>query len=142
MKGMPRILAIDWGEKRIGVAISDPGGMIATPLPTQYAKPKKKILSYLRDIIRKEQVATVIVGCPNKMDGTASKSSEEAGRFAAELIRPFRGKVSLLFHDERLTSWAARQMLKEMGEKPAKGAGRVDQIVAASILQAYLDWKR
>lgn len=139
---MPRILAIDWGEKRVGVAISDPSGTIATPLPTQYAKPKKKILSFLRDIIRKESVSTVIVGCPNNMDGTASKSSEEAAKFAEELLRPFRSRVNLLFHDERLTSWAARQMLREMGEKPAKGGGRVDQIVAASILQAYLDWKR
>ena len=139
---MPRILAIDWGEKRVGVALSDPSGTIATPLPTQYAKPKKRILSFLRDVIRKESVATVIVGCPNNMDGTASKSSEEAAKFAAELLRPFKGRVSLLFHDERLTSWAARQMLRELGEKPAKGGGRVDQIVAASILQAYLDWKK
>jgi len=139
---MARILAIDWGEKRVGVAISDPSGTIATPLPTQYAKPKKKILAFLRDTIRKQGVVMVIVGCPNNMDGTPSPSSVGAGRFAEELLRPFRGKVELQFHDERLTSWAARQMLRELGEKPAKGAGRVDQIVAASILQAYLDWKK
>jgi putative holliday junction resolvase len=139
---MAKILAIDWGEKRIGVAISDPSGTIATPLPTQYAKPKKIILGFLRDIIRQENVITVVVGYPRNMDGTSSQSSVEAKRFATELLRPFKGEVRLLFHDERLTSWSARQMLRELGEKPEKGNGRIDQIVAASILQAYLDWKR
>jgi putative holliday junction resolvase len=139
---MARILAIDWGEKRIGVAISDPSGTIATPLPTQYAKPKKKALGFLRDIVRQENVITVIVGYPKNMDGTLGSSAVEARKFATELLRPFNGEVRLLFHDERLTSWAAKQMLREMGEKPEKGNGRIDQIVAASILQAYLDWRR
>jgi putative holliday junction resolvase len=139
---MARILAIDWGEKRVGVAISDPGGTIATPLPTQYAKPKKIVFGFLRDVIKRESVITVIVGYPRNMDGSSSPSSEEAKKFATELLRPFKGEVRLLFHDERLTSWAAREMLRELGEKPEKGSGRIDQIVAASILQAYLDWKR
>ena len=139
---MGRVLAIDWGKKRVGAAISDPTCTIAASLPTLEARPVKELCSRLRDIIDREGVSLVLVGYPKNMDGSVSSSAAAARRFGEKLVKPYRGKVALVLQDERLTSWSAKKMLGELGERSSKESGRIDQVVAASLLQDYLDSRR
>lgn len=140
-----KILAIDWGTKRIGVAISDETQTIAIPLPTLTVNSLKGVLYKLRKIIDKEKVLIILLGSPKKLDGTTSPSNEKAKKFGFKLISPYikrKRKIRLLFVDETLSSWEARQILRELGEPIDKESGRIDQIAAASLLQDYLDRRK
>lgn len=140
-----KILGIDWGTKKVGVAISDDTKTIATPLPTLRVESLKGVLYKLRQIIDKENVSTVVVGYPKNIDGTDSDSSEKAKKFGEKLLSPYlkrNKKPRIVFVDETLSSWEAKQILRELGEKMDKENGRVDQIAAASLLQSYLDKRK
>lgn len=140
-----KILGIDWGTKKVGVAISDDTKTIATPLPTLNVESLKGVLFKLRQIIDRENVSIIVVGYPKNLDGTDSDSSEKAKKFGEKLLSPYQKrnkKPRLKFVDETLSSWEAKQILKELGEKVEKENGRVDQIVAASLLQGYLDRRK
>lgn len=140
-----KILGIDWGTKRIGVAISDETKTIATPLPTLKVTSIKGVLYKLRQIINKENISTVVIGFPKNLDGTESISSEKVKKFGEKLISPYlkkNRKLQIAFVDETLSSWEAKVILKELGEKVVKDNGRIDQIVAASLLQNYLDRRK
>jgi len=140
-----KILGIDWGTKRVGVAISDNTKTIATPLPTLKVESFKGVLYKLRQIIDKENVSTIVIGYPKNLNGTESVSSEKAKRFSEKLISPYLKRTRpprLVLVDETLSSWEAKQILRELGEKVEKENGRVDQIVAASLLQNYLDKRK
>ncbi len=140
-----KILAIDWGTKRIGVAISDESKTIATPLPTLTVNSLKGVLYKLRQIIYKENVRVIVLGIPKKLDGSESDSTIKAKIFGHKLISPFikrKRKIQLFYADETLSSWEAKAILKELGKPYDKESGRIDQIVAASLLQDYLDRKK
>lgn len=140
-----KILAIDWGKKRIGLAISDESKTIATPLPTLTVNSLKGVLFKIRKIIDKEKVSTIVLGYPKNIDGTLSNSSEKAKAFGEKLISVYsfrKRQPRLVLVDERLSSWEAKQILRERKERIDKGSGRIDQIVAALILQNYLDKRK
>ncbi len=141
MKQKGRILAIDWGTKKIGVAISDEMRIIATPLPTLEAKPVDALFSKIRKIVEAENVKTVLIGLPINIDGSMSVSSKMAREFGEKLRNLIQRKINIIYIDERLTTWEARLLLKQFGEKVKVKSGRLDQIAAATILQDYIDGK-
>ena len=129
-----RVLAIDYGRRRIGLAISDPFGWTAAPLATIERKGRTEDLAQLGQVARQHGVERVIVGYPLKLDGTPGEMAEEAARFARRVEQVLSVPVELV--DERLTSWEARQWQREHGK--ASAAGTEDRIAAAILLEDYL----
>ncbi len=132
-------MAIDWGRRRVGVALSDPTGTLASPRPTLEGEPRHRLLDALRTLVVKEEVETVVVGLPANMDGTEGPSAREARRLGADLRERLPPGVRLLFVDERLSTLQARGLLASRGERARKRTGRLDQMAAAILLQAWLD---
>src|ERR1700680_1866976 len=102
-----RVLAIDYGRRRFGLAISDELRVTARPLETLERKNRREDMRRLREIVRREGVGRVIVGHPLHLDGGASEMGEEAAHFAARIAKELKVEVELV--DERLTSWEAEQ---------------------------------
>ena len=129
-----RILALDYGRRRIGLAISDKLGLTAQPLPALLRKNRREDLARLREIASANGVARILVGLPLHLSGRRGEMAEEASRFAARLGKEFSLPVEQL--DERLTSWEAEQFAKEShGTKNAD----LDSISAAILLREYLE---
>ena len=130
-----RILGIDLGKARIGVAVSDELGMLAHPVETVPASgdPLKRIAQ----IVKEKDAERVIVGLPRHMNGTVGIGATEALAFAEKL----RGQVSceVVTWDERLTTTAANRALRASGRKTRDSRAFVDQVAAQMILQGYLD---
>lgn len=135
-----RILAVDYGRKRIGLALSDELGLTAQPLLTLERINRREDLRQLRDICHRHSVGRILVGHPVHMSGAAGEMAEEAARFAARLHKEMNIEVELL--DERLTSWEAEQTLAETrgGARP-KGRPR-DDVAAAVLLREFLEQRR
>jgi putative Holliday junction resolvase len=131
----PRILGIDLGRVRIGVAISDELGLLAHPLETIPAA--SGAARRIAEIVREKKVERVVVGLPRHMNGTVGEGAVEALAFAKEL----RALVpcEIVTWDERLTTSAAHRALRESGRKTRHTRQVVDQIAAQMILQGYLD---
>jgi len=133
---MERILAIDFGERRIGLALSDPLGITAQGLPTIDTKKTKEIFSYLQGIIKEKKVARVVVGMPRNMNGSIGPKGEEVKKFIGKLTQ--KTGVKVIAWDERLTSVQSKKSMREAGTKQKKKEV-VDRISATLILQSYLD---
>ena len=132
-----RIMALDVGDKFIGVAVSDAMLLTAQGRPTIRRSNPESDLNRIRKIIEEDEVHEVVVGQPLHMDGRESPQSLKVSRFAQQLQK-FTG-IPVTFWDERLTSFAAEQHLQEMGMKWRKRREHVDKIAAMIILQNYLD---
>jgi putative holliday junction resolvase len=137
----PRILAIDYGRRKIGLALSDPLAMIAQPLATLERTNRRADLQRLRRICRQHQVGRILVGHPLRLGGDAGEMAGEAARFATRLKRELGIEVELV--DERLTSWEAGQTLietKSSHRKRQASARRrpLDDVAAAVLLRDYL----
>jgi putative pre-16S rRNA nuclease len=136
----PKILGLDIGSVRIGVAISDGLQMLAHPLTTLKWKNETDFLEDLKKIIADKNTQTLVVGVPYTLKGTHSAQTERVLKLV-ELIRQALN-IKLETIDERLTSKMAENMLKEVNKKPSKNRHIIDQIAAVNILQTYLDKKR
>ena len=134
---MARILGLDYGRKRIGVAVTDALQMIASPLKTV---PFHEILPFLKDYVAKEDVQTMVVGWPLKLDGTEGEAVRLVEQFIRLLQRHFP-KIAIKRHDERLTSVIAKQSLLKSGVKWQKRRekSRLDAISAALILRSFME---
>lgn len=130
-----RILAIDFGRKRIGLALSDPGGSLALPQPP-LVRQGKDWWEGLLDLIREHRVSEIVVGLPRNMDGSEGAAAEVCRKFADELRERSGAMVSLL--DERLSSQAASMALREGGLKARDQKGKLDSVAASLLLQVYL----
>jgi putative Holliday junction resolvase len=128
------VLAIDYGRKRWGLALSDPTGMISRPLATWNRTNRRRDLARLRELLRHHAVRRIVVGLPLHMDGAPSDMSEEASRFAARLKKELGLPVEML--DERLSSWEAEGEARRAGRRP--GSPATDALAAAVILREYL----
>ena len=135
-----RILAIDFGQRRVGVAISDPLQLTAQGLQTIVYSTYNGLFDKLGNIFEQYQIQKVVVGLPLHMNGSDSKRSREVRQFARKLAEQFR--VELKLWDERLTSVAAERTMLQLGKSPSRAKARVDQIAAMLILQGYLDFLR
>ena len=132
------MLAIDYGRRRIGLALSDPLGLTAQPLETLARTNRRGDLRRLREIVRQHEVRRIVVGHPLNLDGTSGEMAAEAAQFAVRVARQLRLPVELV--DERLSSWEAEQMLAaERAISGKRCGGGVDHLAAAVILRDYLE---
>ena len=134
-RAMNRILGLDFGRARIGVAISDELQMLAHPLETIPAN--EEPASRVAVIVREKQVDHVVAGIPRQMNGQIGTAATEVLEFVEKLraILP----CPVVTWDERLTTAAAHRALREAGKKTRNTRGYVDQVAAQMILQSYLD---
>lgn len=132
-----RILAIDHGEKRMGVAISDELGIIAQPVGFLEAEPFDGLLEKLRDSVRQREVALILVGLPRNMDGSFGPAALKVQEFVAVLKGAFA--IPVQTWDERLTTVEASRRLTQGGTRAKQQKGKVDAAAAAVLLQSYLD---
>ena len=133
---MTRILGIDVGEARIGLALSDELGMLAHPLETVKAK-EGNPLKHVAAVIAREKVDVVVIGLPRNMSGTYGPAAEKAREFATKLQT--YSPCTVKFWDERLTTVAAQKQLHEAGRNAKNSRSVIDQVAAVLILQGYLD---
>ena len=136
---MGRILAIDYGTKRTGIAVSDPLQLIAGGLETV---PTQALERWIAAYCAREEVSTIVLGKPSRMDGTPSETWRFIEPLAARLRRAYPDK-EVTFYDERLTSVLAhRTMLASgIGRMARRDKALVDKISATIILQGYMDYK-
>lgn len=132
-----RILALDHGTVRIGVAVSDPMKMIAQPLEVVPAEPFASFLARLKELIREQEVETILVGMPRNMDGSYGESAARVREFLSVLREAVT--IPLVTWDERLTSTLAERFLREGNVRGPQRREKVDKTAAALLLQSYLD---
>lgn len=137
MKHTGRILALDLGKRRIGLAISDELGITAQGLPTLERRNKRTDLAILRALARERGVTEMLMGNPLHMSGTAGRQSEWAQEFAGALEECTGIPVRLW--DERLTTVEASRVLRESGISIEKRGAAIDRLSAVILLQSYLD---
>lgn len=138
--GKGRILALDLGRRRIGLAVSDPLRLTAQGLPTLERKNKRTDLEALRRIADEQDASLLLVGHPLHLSGRAGAQAENAALFAGELRRQLGREVVLW--DERLTTAEAQRVLRQAGVSIEKRAAAVDRMAAVILLQSYLDHER
>jgi len=131
-----RILALDVGSRRIGLAVTDPLGITAQGLETLTRTNKRADFQQLSALIRELGVAEIVVGNPLRMSGESGTQAEKMAAFAEELRRRFKLPVHLW--DERLTSAEAHRLLSENGMDRMERKGIVDRMAAVLILQSYM----
>ena len=131
-----RILAVDWGERRIGLAVSDPQGIIATGLKTLVVRGHGDALARVAAIAAECEADRIVVGLPLLMSGARGEAAENAQRFADGLAA--RTGLQVDTYDERLTSALSERRMREMGERPGRARTRVDQGAAVALLESYL----
>ena len=135
--GRMRILALDHGSKRIGIAVSDELKMIAQPLEFIPAQPFAAFLARLEDLIRDKEVESILVGLPRNMDGSYGPAALKVQDFVEALKGAVR--VPIKNWDERLTSAQANRLLIQGNVRRDKRKEQVDKMAAAILLQSYLD---
>jgi putative Holliday junction resolvase len=134
---MERCLGLDVGDRRIGVAVSDPLGWTASPLPTVERVSWKKDLARVRSLLEEHRVELVVVGLPIRMDGTSGERAERTLEFVRRLQATTR--VPVVTWDERLSTREAERRMVEADVRRERRREVIDGIAASLILQGYLD---
>jgi putative holliday junction resolvase len=132
-----RILALDHGSKRIGIAVSDELKLIAQPLEYVHAEPSADLLARLKELIRDKEVELILIGMPRNMDGSYGPAAQKVQEFVAVLKTALT--VPIRLWDERLTSAQANRVLIQGNVRRDKRKEKVDKMAAAILLQSYLD---
>ncbi len=132
-----RIMALDPGEKRMGVAMSDEMGLIAQPLETHACGSAEEVVAHVRSLVEAHGVTEVVVGLPIRLNGEPGRAAERVRGFIERLEEVL--EVPVVPWDERLTSKAAERMLIQANVSRSKRKGAVDRVAAAVLLQSYLD---
>lgn len=134
---MARYLAIDYGHKRSGLAVSDPTFTIAQKLKTITFKSIQQLVSEIKQIAAEYQVIKIILGLPLNLKGQDSEKTREVRLFAEKLTAEL--SVPIVLFDERFSTARAEQVLHLLGKKPSRNRDVIDQLAAQDILQTYLD---
>ena len=137
MTAATRLLGVDFGRVRVGLAVSDPERRIASPLATYHRRDTAKDAEFFRSLVVKEQVGALVVGLPVHLDGTEGQKAAEArafGRWLGETTG-----LPVVFYDERFTTVEAESALWEAGLTHKRRKARRDRVAAQILLQAYLD---
>ena len=134
---MKRVLGVDLGDARTGLAVSDELRMLAHPLETIESNSIETVARRIRTITSEKDIECVVVGLPRNMDGSLGKSAEQAERFAEKLTGMINCQVATW--DERLSTVAADRALQAAGKKTRQTKNIRDQVAAQIILQSYLD---
>ena len=132
-----RVLALDVGDRRIGVAISDPTQVLARSLKVIQRVSRREDFGTVVRLVEEYEVEKVVVGYPRSLDGTAGRQAEKVERYAAGLAEAL--DVPVLLWDERFSTVSAERLMREAGLTGKKNRERVDAVAAAVILQDYLD---
>lgn len=132
-----RIIGIDYGEKRIGVAVSDPLRIIAQGLPTIENRSLRASVRQICNILDAYQVAMIVIGLPLTLKGEVSAMAARSQRFG-EMLQS-TAEVPVTHVDERFTSVVAERTLRDLGKSPSRNRAKVDEVAATLILQNYLD---
>lgn len=134
---MPRNLGLDVGDRKIGVAISDPLQILATPLKTIIREADGPAINEILELVQKNDIRKIIIGLPYSLDGSIGRQAEKVLDFKAKLAT--RTGVEIIMQDERLSSVSANRRLREAGRKASKIKKEIDAEAATIILQSYLD---
>ena len=137
---MSRCLGIDFGTRRIGLALSDPTGSLATPLPFLENTSLKEVVAKFQELVKSHGVKTVVIGLPRNMDGSYGPSAQKVREFITQ-IQPHLS-AEIIPQDERLTTAQASRDLSQMGLTQKDLRKKVDSSSAALILQQFLDRTR
>ena len=137
---MSRTLGIDFGTRRIGLALSDPTGSLATPLPFLENTSLKEVVAKFQELVESHGVKTVVIGLPRNMDGSYGPSAQKVREFITQ-IQPHIA-AEIISQDERLTTAQASRDLSQMGLTQKDLRKKVDSSSAALILQQFLDRTR
>ena len=135
-----RLLGLDVGTKRIGLALSDSSLTIATPFQTLHKDGFKKVAKVLVSIIKEHHIIALVIGLPKNMDGSEGPQSQSTRQFA-ENFKNFY-PIPIIFWDERLTSVEAERRMLEADVSRQKRAAHIDQVAASIILQSFLESHR
>jgi putative Holliday junction resolvase len=138
---LKRILALDLGQARTGVAVSDLLGWTAQPVGIIKTCPHQKAIARIRDMVREYEVGTIVLGMPYNMNGTEGPQAVWVRQFGERLSRAIKGPA-IVYWDERLTTFESEELLIESGMKSRKRKQHRDKIAAALILRAYLEHLR
>ena len=130
-------MGLDVGDKRIGVALSDEGAVIATPKQTLERRGNRKDIEHLLELARSEDVVEILVGMPLSLDGSEGPQAKKIGRFI-EALRAAT-ELTVTSWDERFTTVSAERALLEADMSRVKRKQTIDKVAAALILQGYLD---
>lgn len=133
---MGRVLAVDWGERRIGLALSDPEGILATGLDTLEVRHPDEAVRRVAEVAREREAEQVVVGLPLLLSGERGEAAAAAQRFADALAAALGRPVAT--YDERLTSALSARRLREAGVRTGRDKRRVDQGAAVALLESYL----
>ena len=137
---MMRVLALDIGERRLGLALSDGLCSLASPYKVLDMSDLARIKRELRDIVEEYEIATVVVGLPLSLDGEEGPQARRTRTLAARLLEGL--ELETIYHDERLSSKEAKHSLRQSGYSDRQARGTVDKVAAALFLQAWLDARR
>lgn len=135
-----RILGIDYGDARIGLAISDLMGVIASPLDTYESKGMKKDIDYIANLVKEKQVTAIVLGLPLNLDGSIGFRASKTQALGQVLSRVTQ--IPVIYQDERLTTVTAEEILIEGNVSREKRKKLIDKMAARLILQSYLDCKK
>jgi putative Holliday junction resolvase len=140
-----RTLALDVGDRRVGVAVSDESGSIASPLTVVRRASKVEDFARIARLAREQRVEGVVVGHPLNADGSAGSQAQQVERYAAALEEALRSEgldLTFILWDEYLSTQQARAVMIAAGRKAKDRRARIDAVAAAVILQDYLDARR
>ena len=132
-----RNLGLDIGDKRIGVAISDPGEILASPLTTIIRDNDEKAMEAILELVTRHEVRRIVVGLPYSLDGSVGEQAKKVAYFVEKLSK--QSEVNIVTWDERLSTVAAERLMIGSGKKKADRKSQRDAAAAAFILQGYLD---
>ena len=135
-----RVLGLDVGDRRIGLAVSDPDGRLATPYSALTRSTLEEDIAAILEVAWQEEVASIIVGLPLLLDGSLGSQAEKTTAFCDALRAG--SPIPVGTWDERFSTVEAAGLLREAGATPSRDLGRLDAAAAAVILQAYLDAHR
>ena len=135
-----RIMAIDYGDARIGVALSDPTGFLAGQTFLIKSRKQEVVLEELAALVQRQGAQELVMGYPRNMDGTLGPRAEKYAAFARRLEEATGLPVALW--DERRTTVDAHRILGEQGVRAKNRKDKIDSVAATLILEGYLDWKR
>jgi putative Holliday junction resolvase len=140
-----KLLALDVGERRVGVAVSDTTGLLATPLAVVRRKSKVEDFWRIAQLVREQGAEGLVIGHPLNADGSAGPQARRVERYAAALLEALSAEglnLQMLLWDESMSTQRAQQLMIEAGRKARDRRGRIDAVAAAVILQDYLDEQR
>ena len=135
-----RVLAIDPGSGRLGLALSDPSGTIAQPLSVLSRRSEAEDLAALKDLVERHDIGQIVIGLPRTMNGRLEGAAQQAQAFGSRVEEATGRPVA--YWDERLTTVAAERYLIDQGKRRNKRRQEVDRMAATLLLQGYLDYQR